>query len=128
MSFILFLHSMKPKQFSIIFEHALNMAASVHNQHYAEGGAAAWGLTGASYLGFALCGFPQSELRRVQYHTRDNYGSVILDCKWYDMLKSECLNGQKALETLLPGPEETLCECSVTEDLFLEMLDFCREG
>lgn len=119
---------MTHKDFSIILADALSAAALRHGLSYPEGGAQAWGLTGASYLAFALCGLPQSELRRIQYDTRDSFGPVILDCKWYDALKAECLNGQESVETLLPGPDGALNPCTVTQDLFLEMLDFCREG
>ena len=128
MSFILFLHSMYKVQFSSVLEHAFSTVASEHGQQYPEGGARAWGITGASYLGFALCGLPQEKLRSTQYSTRDQFGPIILDCKWYDTLKGLCLNGQKYVDTLLPGPDGTLCPCSVTEQLFLEMIDFCREG
>ena len=119
---------MTHKDFSIILADALSAAALRHGLRYPEGGAQAWGLTGASYLAFALCGLPQSEVRRIQYATRDRFGPVILDCKWYDALKAECLNGQESVETLLPGPDGALNPCTVTQDLFLEMLDFCREG
>lgn len=126
--FILFLHSMKQELFSSILEKAFGVAASEHGWHYPEGGARAWGITGASYLGFAVCGLPLSELRRIQYLTREQYGAVILDCKWYDMLKAMCLDGRESVETLLPGPDGNPCQCQVTGELFLEMLDFCREG
>lgn len=125
---MLFLHSMEEKLFSDIFADALNAAAVSHGQQYRDGGARSWGLTGAAYLGFALCGLPSTELRTIQYHTRDLFGPVILDCKWYDQLKAECLNGEKTIDTLLPGPDKTTCQCTVTQELFLEMLDFCREG
>lgn len=127
-SIILFLQSMVKNQFSWVLEQALNRVASDHGQQYREGGASAWGVTGASYLGFALCGLPATQLRSIQYDTRLLFGPIILDCKWYDTLKAECLNGQKTIDTLLPGLDGNLCPCSVTEELFLEMLDFCREG
>jgi hypothetical protein len=119
---------MEQESFSYILERAFDKAASDHGFRYREGAARAWALTGASYLGFALCGLSQQELRHIQYHTRDTYGPIILDCKWYDWLKAECLNGQKEKECMLPGPEEAPCKANVTEELFLEMLDFCREG
>ena len=125
---ILFLHSMEQKTFSLILEHALTAVASEHQQQYTRGGAQAWAKTGASYLAFALCGLPQTELRRIQYETREQYGPVILDCKWYDQLKTECLNQNSSACVMLPGPDGTLCQCTLTQDLFLEMLDFCREG
>lgn len=119
---------MELKNFSSLLELAFDDVASSHGQHYREGGARAWGMTGASYLGFALCGFPVTELRSIQYRTRQEFGPVILDCKWYDALKSMCLDGHDAVDALLPGPDGTLCRCSVSDELFLEMLDFCREG
>lgn len=125
---MLFLQSMGQKPFSIVLGHAFDAMAISHGQEYREGGAAAWGMTGASYLGFALCGLPVTQLRNIQYRTREQFGPVILDCKWYDQLKAECLNGQESVEALLPGPDDTLRQCLVTRDLFLEMLDFCREG
>ena len=119
---------MELKQFSSLLELAFDNVASGHGQHYQEGGARAWATTGASYLGFALCGFPVTELRRIQYRTRQEFGPVILDCKWYDTLKELCLEGHDTVDALLPGADGTFCRCSVSAELFLEMLDFCREG
>ena len=125
---ILFLQSMQQEEFSHILENAFREVAAKHNQYYADGAARSWAQVGASYLGFALCGLPSTELRGVQYLTKEQYGPVILNCKWYDALKATCLDGKESLQTLLPGPDGTLCRCYVTEDLLLEMLDFCREG
>ncbi len=125
---ILFLQSMQQEEFSHILEKAFREVAAEHGRYYADGAARSWAEVGASYLGFALCGLPSTELRKVQYLTREQYGPVILNCKWYDSLKAICLDRKESLQTLLPGPDGTLCRCSVTEDLFLEMLDFCREG
>ena len=126
--FILFLHSMDRIRFSSVLEKALKRVASEHGQNYVDGAASAWGLVGASYLGYALCGLSASELRNVQYKTRQQAGPIILNCKWYDDLAQECLGGQNKADALLPGPDGTLCTCTVTKELFLEMLDFCREG
>ena len=125
---ILFLQSMQQGVFSLILEKAFREVAAEHGQQYAQGAARSWAEVGASYLGFALCGLPSTELRRVQYITKEQYGPIILNCKWYDSLKAVCLESNKSVQVLLPGPDGTLCLCPVTEDLFLEMLDFCREG
>ena len=125
---VLFLQSMKQQEFSLVLEDAFRKVASEHGQHYAEDAARSWAEVGAAYLGFALCSLPSTVLRRVQYATKEQYGTVILNCKWYDSLKEICLEGNNTIEALLPGPDGILCRCSVTEDLFLEMLDFCREG
>lgn len=125
---ILFLQSMQQEEFSHILEKAFREVATEHGQCYADDAARSWAEVGSSYLGFALCGLPSNELRKVQYLTKERYGPVILNCKWYDSLKAICLDRKESLQTLLPGRGGTLCLCSVTEDLFLEMLDFCREG
>ena len=119
---------MEQESFSQVLSRALNLAANEHGQHYPDGGAEAWALTGATYLGFALCGLPSTQLRNIQYSTHEQFGPVILDCKWYDGIKQECLDGKNQTDALLPDPNDTLCRCTVSEQLFLEMLDFLREG
>lgn len=119
---------MKDKPFSSVIEDAFRKAASEHGQTYPDDAAHAWGLVGASYLGFALCGLSSSDLRKVQYSAREQFGPVILDCKWYDGIKADCLEGNDPVNALVPGPDGALCECQVAGQLFLEMLDFCREG
>lgn len=119
---------MELEDFSIVFERAISMEADAHNLRYPDGGAAAWAKVGAAYLSFALCSLPSARLRNIQYDTKEQYGPVILNCKWYDRLKQVCLNGKDSIQTLLPAPDGTLCQCSVSSGLFLEMLDFCREG
>ena len=114
--------------FSSVLERAFSAAASAHGLSYKEGAAAAWGMVGASYLGYALCGLSSTELRKVQYMARQQAGPVILDCKWYDDLVKECMDGQDEADALLPGPDGTQFRRTVTKELFLEMLDFCREG
>ena len=126
--FVLLLQTMDSIRFSSVLEQAFSDVASAHGRAYPDGAAAAWAGVGASYLGFALCGLSSSQLRNVQYSARQQFGDVILDCKWYDTLKAACLNGDDYADALLPGPDGSLCRCRVSADLFLEMLDFCREG
>lgn len=115
-------------EFARILGQAFNDTASEHGQHYPAGGADAWGQAGAAYLAFALCGLPTACLRKLQYDARDKYGPVILDCKWYDGLVSKCLDGADSVKAYLPAPDRQLCLCEISRELFLEMLDFCREG
>lgn len=119
---------MEPKDFTTVLADAFRDAATSHDQSYPQGGDLAWGAVGAAYLGFALCGLPSTALRLLQYNARQDFGPVILDCKWYDGLEARCLEGKKSVQAFLPGPDNTLCSCNVTRDIFLEMLDFCREG
>ncbi len=127
-SIILFLQSMEQKWFSQILEHAFIQTARKHGMHYPPGGAHAWAEAGTAYLSLVLCGLGQSEVRRLHCHARDLYGSVILDCRWYEELKDSCMGGNESTEALLPGKEGTPCRKTLTAGLFLEMLDFCREG
>lgn len=98
-------------QFSDILADALARVALDNGTPYPDGGARAWGLAGQAYLSFAMDGLPASRLRELQYGARDTYGPVILDCRWYERLKAICLEGQ-----------------DIPEPLFVEMLDFLREG
>jgi len=122
------LQSMKQDGFTQTLEHALAQTALKHGMRYPEGGARAWAQAATAYLGFALCGFPQADLRRLQHQAREVYGSVILDCRWYAELKDYCMGGLESVQALLPGREGTMCLQTVTASLFLEMLDFCRDG
>ena len=119
---------MQKELFSSILAECLAQVALDNGHPYREGAAGAWAQVGAAYLGFALCSLPSTELRTLQYGTRSEFGPVILDCRWYDTLKKACLRDQKSIQAILPGHDNTLHECTVTEDLLLEMLDFCREG
>lgn len=119
---------MEQKEFSQILEDAFIQAAQKHGMRYPQGGAHAWAIAGTAYLRFVLCGLSQSEVRLLHCQARDLYGNVILDCRWYNELKDSCLDGKESVQALLPGKEGTLCRQTVTSGLFLEMLDFCREG
>ncbi len=123
-----FCNPMVQQDFAQILSRLFSDAAAQHGQEYPEGGADAWGLTGASYLGFALCGLSQAQLRNVQYRTRDEFGPVILDCRWYDDLTAKCFTGRDTIGVLLPGSDGKPCQATLSTHLFLEMLDFCREG
>lgn len=120
--------TMEHYSFSKKLGQLLSQTAREHGHSYPAGGADAWGLTGASYLGFALCGLSQSELRNIQYRTRDTYGPVILDCRWYDKLIKDCFADDETISVILPGQDCKPCSATLTTSLFAEMLDFCREG
>ena len=119
---------MEQTGFARILGQAFDEVAQVHGLHYPQGGADAWGEVGAAYLGFVRCGLSSARLRSLQYDARELYGPVIMDCKWYDSLVSECLETKPSVTAYVPGPDDRLCPCNIDRDLFLEMLDFCREG
>ena len=119
---------MKQELFSSVLARCLANVALNNGHKFEDGAAQAWGHVGAAFLGYVLCGLPVTELRAVQYRTRDQYGPVILDCRWYDLIKDTCLNYKECVQALLPGPDDSICKCDVNKEVFLEMLDFCREG
>ena len=115
-------------EFSIILAKALERVASEYGLSYKEGGDMAWGQTGASYLSYTLCSLPASALRSIQYKARELTGPILLDCKWYDRMMELCLDGKDNTSVCIPTPQGDNTIKIVSKDLFLEMLDFCREG
>lgn len=115
-------------EFSVILANAFDTVALEHGLSYKEGGAGAWGQAGAAYLSFALCALPAATLRNLQYSARHITGPVLLDCKWYDRLVELCLDGQNEISADIPAPEGGVSSRLISKPLFLEMLDFCREG
>ena len=116
------------KEFSEILTHAILQAAQTHGFRYTPQAAAAWAATGASYIGFVLCGFPVAQLRSIQYDTKEEYGPIIMDCKWYDLIKQLCLEQGKSITAFVPAGENRHREALITGELLIEALDFCREG
>ena len=116
------------KEFSAILAHALQEAAQAHGFHYTPEAAAAWAATGASYIGFVLCGLPATQLRSIQYSTKEEYGPVIMDCKWYDLMKQLCLEQGETVTAIVPAGENRPAKAVITGELLVEALDFCREG
>lgn len=114
--------------FSVILADAFDTVASEHGLSYSPGGALAWGQTGAAYLSYILCSLKASSLRELQYAARETTGPVLLDCKWYDRLTELCLNGKESADVCLPLPQGGNSVNTISKELFLEMLDFCREG
>lgn len=116
------------KEFSEILSFALKETARAHGLHYAPEAAAAWAATGAAYIGYVLCGFPVTELRSIQYDTKETFGPIIMDCKWYDLMKQVCLEQGKTVTAIVPAGDNSPGEAVITGELLVEALDFCREG
>lgn len=115
-------------EFSEILANAFEKVAAEHGLSYSNDGAQAWGRTGAAYLSFALCSMPSSQLRSIQYAARETAGPILLNCKWYEYLTETCLNGRDQVLAALPTPQGVISIQTVSKQLFIEMLDFCREG
>lgn len=115
-------------QFKEILAHALCQVASEHGLSYGRDEALAWGETGASYLSYVLCSLPSTAVRTLQYAARDSYGPILLDCKWYNRLTELCMDGKDSETVLIPSANGENATTTMSKQLFLEMLDFCREG
>ena len=107
---------------------AFDTVAAEHGLSYREGGAMAWGRVGAAYLSFAIGKMPAANLRSLQYAAQELTGPVLLDCKWYDRLTELCMDGPEVTTAGIPLPDGGLSLQDISRQLFLEMLDFCREG
>lgn len=115
-------------EFATILGEAFGRIAVENGFSYSRGGAYAWGVAGAAYLSFASAGLTSEQLRAAQYKARDEYGPVILECKWYDRLKDVIFKGKDSVDAMLSDKDGRMRLYHVTAELFLEMLDFCREG
>jgi len=115
-------------EFSSILADAFEKVAAEHGLSYSNDGALAWGRTGAAYLSFALCLLPSTELRSIQYAARETAGPVLLNCKWYDRMTELCMDSKDEVPAALPAQQGGISTYAVSKQLFLEMLDFCREG
>lgn len=114
--------------FEQILADALQKVAAEHGQSFNKDAALAWGKTGACYLSYVLCSLPSTAVRNCQYAARDSYGPIMLDCKWYERLTELCMNGNENTLVSIPSAQNgTTVQC-ISRELFLEMLDFCREG
>lgn len=114
--------------FEQILANALQKVASEHGQSFKDDAALAWGKAGACYLSYVLCSLPPNAVRSCQYSARDNYGPIMLDCKWYERLAELCMNGKDNTLVSIPSAQNGKISKSISKELFLEMLDFCREG
>lgn len=114
--------------FSAILGHALYETATKNGAECTLENCLSWGKTGAMYLAHVLCAVPVDALRSQQYYTREEFGPMTMDCRWYDTMCDICLNGNSLAAVSLIGPDGLPHECDLDKELFLEMLDFCREG
>lgn len=114
--------------FACLIAKGLTAVADKHNIMYGQESALAWGDVGTAYLGHVLCQYPIGSLRQIQHWTREQYGPIQLDCTWYNELVGECLGDTGSVQAILPGQEGVLTLCNVNKELFMEMLDFFREG
>ncbi len=125
---IIYIFAVRMDDFSLVLGRALLTAAAENGAACSADGCMAWGRTGAMYLAHVLCGLPVSTLRQQQYATREEYGPIVMDCRWYDRMCDICLDGGGGCTVRLTGPDGHLHDCLLARALFLEMLDFCREG
>lgn len=117
--------------FESVMADALVKTAKCHGVCYGIDDAQAWSRTGAMYLSYVLAGTPLGHIRQAQFFARDNYGPIVLECKWYDQMVAHVIGGQTSVVIDIPAIQddaEIRTKVELTKELFLEMLDFCREG
>ena len=114
--------------FEIILADALDRVCREHGKSYRNGGARAWARAGNAYLSFALLHSGSAHVRQCQYSARNLTGSVILDCSWYDELAAFCFGGDSQACVMLQNEDGIQVPVALDREMFLEMLDFLREG
>ncbi len=116
------------ESFEKILAEALAQAAAARGWQYRTGGCGLWARAGAAYLSFVLLDGLQETVRSLQYQAREECGPVLVDCHQYDALSASCLGNDDSARVLLSGSGGKMSAVTLTKDLFLEMLDFLREG
>ena len=114
--------------FEIILADALDRVCREHGKNYRNGGAMAWARAGNAYLSFALLHSGSAYVRQCQCSARELTGPVILDCSWYDELAATCLNDDSQASVILQDEDGSQTSVTLDREMFLEMLDFLREG
>lgn len=99
-----------------------------------HGMAVAWGMVAELYLSHALCTFPTPTLRTATGALRELYGPCPITCNDYDRLYALALHDKKNTvptqlrPALLADIGSPCLDLTVPRDLFLESLDFLRDG
>jgi len=116
------------EDFEKILSSGLDSAARERGWQYGPCGALEWAKTGCAFLAMALSGGSQACVRLHQSRARMTAGPVLLECSQYEGLVNLCLDGKTRTEILLSPDNGSASISILTRDLFLEMLDFLREG
>ncbi|MCQ2083292.1 MAG: hypothetical protein MJY58_02190 [Bacteroidaceae bacterium] len=116
------------KPFVQILAAALETAAAERGWQYNGNGCLLWAQAGEAYIVLALLDGMQQTVRSLQYQAREVTGSVLFDCHQYDLLVSLCLEDGNNAEVLLTDCYGRTATADLSKSLFLEMLDFLREG
>lgn len=114
--------------FENILAHALETVAAERGWQYAGNGSVLWAGTGVAYLSLALLDGSQEAVRSCQYQAREVGGQVLVDCHQYERLACLCLEDSTEREILIPGKSGRQVPVALSKDMFLEMLDFLRDG
>lgn len=114
--------------FEKILAGALAQAAEARGWQYRTGGCGLWARTGAAYLSFVLLDGLQENVRSLQCMAREESGCVLFDCRQYETLASMCMGDCANAHILLTDGNGATVPAVVSKELFMEMLDFLREG
>lgn len=113
--------------------HAFESYAIQQNDTRLHGYAVAWGMISELYLSYKLTGFPKDEFRQAVSLIKENYGSLYITCKEYDLLYELMTHDKKnegdgrILFTLLGGIGDIRINTSVEKKDIFESLDFYRD-
>lgn len=113
--------------------HAFESYAIQQNDTKLHGYAVAWGMISELYLSYKLVGFPKEEFYQAINLIKENYGSLYITCKEYDLLYELMTHDKKnegdgrILFTLLGGIGDIRINTSVEKKDIFESLDFYRD-
>lgn len=113
--------------------HALESLMLRRGTPVLHGYAVAWGLVAELFLSSALCGFPETTLRRVARFVREYYGPAPVSCDDYALLADFMLHdkkncGRRVNFALLAATGSVRLDVEAPSELVGEALDFLREA
>lgn len=116
------------ESFESILAVALETVAAERGWQYRDNGSVLWARTGVAYLSLALLDGRQDSVRSFQYQAREVTSQILIDCHQYERLAAICMGDKSETNVLIPDKSGRQMSVTLTQSLFMEMLDFLREG
>lgn len=124
----------KALNFGHTIGHAFESYALKSGKPVLHGYAVAWGMIAELYLSYKKTGLPKEELRRGVSLIKENYGSLYVTCKEYELLYELMTHDKKnegdgrIMFSLLSGIGDIKINVDVDKQDIFEAIDFYRDS
>lgn len=112
-----------------IFGTVLITTAAEYDLNYSQQEAKDWGRLVELYLSHIIHNTPVSTIREWQYHLKECYGNIKMECSWYEKILSGLISCETDTCLLnIPDTSGRYHLQEIKKELLIETFDFCREG